>query len=61
MNDTHGQHLTKLPHAPVTKVQTETAVSLPVFHNTTLVKARLFSVWTAIIFPCSVFQCITTQ
>lgn len=37
MNDTH--RLTKLPHAPVTKVQTETEVSFPIFHNTTLVRS----------------------
>lgn len=44
MNDTHEQQLTKLSHASLTKVQTETAVSLPILHNMALVKVRLFPV-----------------
>lgn len=42
MNDTHDQHLTKLPHASLTKVQTETTVPLPILHNTALVNAIPF-------------------
>lgn len=59
MNDTLGKRLTKPPHASVTQVQTETTVSLPIFHNTTWVETRLFSSLDRY-FLLGLFQCITT-
>lgn len=60
--DTHRWHLTKLPHASVTKVQTETTAPLPVFHNTTPGRvSRACPGSSAVTSPRGEFQCITTQ